>query len=212
MTLALVPVRSPGSGKTRLSTGLDVDERAALAGAMLADVVAVLTGTPAVDDVVVVAAGAPAAAVAAALGVDAILDPPGAHGIDRALAAASARLPAAAATLVVAADLPRLTTADVTTLLSTSAPVAVAPTADGGTGGLLRRPAEVIATAYGPGSAQAHVDAARRAGIDAPVLDLPGFRDDIDTWDDLRRLRYGWVGPRTAAVVAALGDRIERAV
>ena len=62
LPVALVPLRSPGHGKTRLAPDLDRDARAALAGAMLADVV---TALRAAELHVVVAAGGEAAAAAA---------------------------------------------------------------------------------------------------------------------------------------------------
>ena len=81
--VAVVPLRSPGTGKTRLAPTLDTDARAALAGAMLADVVAALRGA---GVEVVVAAGGPAAAAAAsALQVTAVVDPPTTRSLDDAV-------------------------------------------------------------------------------------------------------------------------------
>jgi hypothetical protein len=51
---------------------------------------------------------------------------------------------------------------------------------------------------YGPGSAErfeAHLGARR--------LDLPGLRDDVDTWDDLQRVRVR-VGSHTRAYLQRL--------
>ena len=44
---------------------------------------------------------------------------------------------------------------------------------------------------YGPGSADRFVVA-----LQATRLELPGLRDDVDTWDDLERVRDR-VGPNT---------------
>lgn len=209
-TLALVPVRSPGEGKTRLARELSREERAALSGAMLADVTSALLAS-AVDRVVVVAGGAPAAAAASALGLDVLVDPPTARSLDAALAAATSRLGPAPALLVVAADLPRLTGEDVDRLLASDAQVAVAPTDDGGTGGLLRRPGDVIRTAYGTGSAGRHLAAAGAAGVPAARLQLPGFAGDVDTWADVTALARGAVGPATSAFVRSIATRLEAA-
>jgi 2-phospho-L-lactate/phosphoenolpyruvate guanylyltransferase len=212
--IAVVPLRSPGVGKTRLAPALTVEERAALAGAMLADVVAALRAAP-VDRIVVAAGGPAAAAAAAALGVEVVTDPAAlatstspAVRLDAAIAAAASRLGDPVDLLVVAADLPRLTGEAVTRLVTEAAEVVVAPTRDGGTGGLLRRPADACSTAYGVGSAARHATLARAAGCRTTVLDLLGFREDVDVAADLDRLRSrpdAPLGPCTAAVLARLG-------
>lgn len=208
--VALVPVRSPGEGKTRLAAALSREERAALSGAMLADVAAALAASR-VARVVVVAGGAPAAAAASALGLDVVLDPPTARTLDAALAAATSRLGPVPQLVVVAADLPRLTGADVDALLASRAAVAVSPTDDGGTGGLLRRPGGVIPTRYGPGSAARHLRAGRSAGVPCERVDRPGFAADVDTWADVAALTDGSVGPATAAFLRSIATRLEAA-
>lgn len=202
--LALVPVRAPGQGKTRLAGVLGREARAALAGAMLADVVAALQGAG-MERIVVLAAGPAAASAARALGVDVLLDPPGDHGLNAALAAASRRI-RANASVVVPADLPLLTPADVTALVATAGEVVVAATHDGGTGGLLRRPAWVVETSYGGRSAARHLLAARRAGFCAERVDIPGFTTDVDDADDLRLVADdASLGPVTAHVLRDIG-------
>jgi 2-phospho-L-lactate guanylyltransferase len=209
-TVALVPVRSPGEGKSRLAGVLSREERAALAGAMLADVARALAASR-VDTVVVAAAGAPAAAAASALGLDVLLDPPTVGSLDGALAAATARLGRVPGLLVVAADLPRLTAGDVDELLATPGAVVVAPTDDGGTGGFLRRPGDVVPVAYGPGSAERHLASARRAGVPARRVELAGFASDVDTWSDVTALAHGHIGPATTAFLRAIRARLEAA-
>lgn len=207
--VALVLVRDPREAKSRLAPVLGPGERAALAGAMLADVVAALDGGD-VARVVVLAGGPEAAAAARALGVDVLLDPPGRRGIDAAVAAASRRL-RAEASLVVPADLPLLRRADVEDLLRRPGDVVVAATSDGGTGGLLRRPAWGVPTAFGPRSAARHVLAARRAGLTAERVEVPGFALDLDDPDDLAvALASGRLGGVTAGVLAGLGPLDER--
>lgn len=202
--VAVVPLRSPGHGKTRLAPDLDRDARAALAGAMLADVVAALR---AVDLRVVVAAGGPAAAAAAsALAAEVVVDGPDVRSLDQAVAHARRRLGPVPALLVVQADLPLLTAADVAALVAGDHAVVVAPTVDGGTSALLRRPPDVIGTAYGPGSGAAHQRLARAHGIAPHVVDRPGLRRDVDVLDDLRALSPDAVGPATAAVLRELDD------
>lgn len=202
--VALIPLRSPGAGKSRLAPALDRDERAGLAGAMLADVVGALRRAG-LERLVVAAGGAEAAAAASALGVDVLHDPPGASSLNGALRTATARLAREPQLLVVTADLPRLTAADVEELLDADAHVVVAATKDGGTGGLLRRPPNAIDTAYGPRSAAQHLRLARSADLTAEMVRLPGFQHDVDTWEDLAALLDEPVGPTTAAFLARTG-------
>lgn len=208
-TLAIVPLR--GTGKTRLASthsgaGLDPRERAILASAMLSDVVSALRGAP-LDNIVVAASDAPAAAVAGALGVDVVRDPPGSDLNDAVRAAVSA-IPCEAL-LIVTADLPCVTSEDLTEVLDRDAQVVVGPTRDGGTSALLRQPSTVIPTAYGRGSAARHLDLARDAGVPSAVVDRPGFRADVDTWEDLQALLDAPVGPATAVFLEQLAPRLE---
>lgn len=200
----VVPLRSPGVGKTRLADALSVEERAGLAGAMLADVAAALRGADC-SEVVVAAGGDAACAAASALGLDVVRDGHDVHDLDSAVAHAVATVGCDRDVLVVAADLPCLQPDDVLALLRSTTPVTVAPTRDGGTGGLLRRPASCLGTAYGPGSARAHLALARNAGVAVTALDLPGFAVDVDTSADLVAARVPHLGASTRRFLATSG-------
>lgn len=205
-TVAVVPLRAPGSGKTRLRprpdapAGLSPAQRAALTAAMFADVVAALTASS-VERIVVAAADQAAARHAAELELAAVLDAPHGGGLSAAVDAAGA---GAARSLVVSADLPLLRAQEVETVLDADEQVVIAPTARGGTGGLLRRPPEVVASAYGTGSASRHHERAVGAGASVRTLELPGFHHDVDTWADLRGLHGHPVGAATGALLATL--------
>lgn len=210
-TLAIVPLR--GTGKTRLAAqdgggGLDPRERAILSSAMLSDVISALRGAP-LDNIVVAASDGTAAAVAHAIGTDVVRDPPGSD-LNDAIEAAVHAIPCETL-LVVTADLPCVTTDDLTEVLSKDAQVVVGPTGDGGTSALLRRPPIVIPTAYGRGSAARHLDLAREAGVPSAVVDRPGFRADVDTWEDLKALVEAPVGRSTARFLEHLAPRLEHA-
>ncbi|HEX2029017.1 MAG TPA: 2-phospho-L-lactate guanylyltransferase [Nitriliruptorales bacterium] len=212
--MALVPFRAPGHGKTRLATrdragvrGLTPAERAALAAAMLSDVAAALTGAP-VDQLVVAASDAAAATAASALGLAVVVDPPAAAGLDHALDAAARRTVQEGTLLVVAADLPCLQPAEVEAVLTVRGAVVVAPTTDGGTGGLLRRPPTAVPTAYGPRSAERHLALAAARGLPAARVELDGFRHDVDTWADLAALHQRRPGPATAAFLDRIAGRL----
>lgn len=99
------------------------------------------------------------------------------------------------AAIVLPTDLPRLAASDVYALVAaagdTSRALAVARCQrDDGSNGLYLRPPDLVAPAYGPDSARAHVAAARAAGATATSVFLPGFVD-LDLPEDWVR----W-GPR----------------
>ncbi len=202
-TAALVPFRAPGVGKTRLAPTLHPGQRAVLAEAMLRDVLRALRGAG-IARVVVAAADARAAAAAGRAGVEAVLDPSPGIGLDAAIAAAVEWLDDTRPVLLVAADLPTLRSVEVEAMLASEGDVAIAATHGGGTGGLLRRAGVRFPTAYGEGSANRHLAAARAAGASVELLELAGFRHDVDVWEDLRALRDLPVGPSTAELLPHL--------
>jgi len=83
---------------------------------------------------------------------------------------------------IVNSDLPAATP-DELRQLSASAP-AIVPARDGTTNAIALRDARHFVPLYGPGSAERYAEALR-----AERLDLAGLRDDVDTWDDLERVR-----------------------
>jgi len=108
-------------------------------------------------------------------------------------------VPATVPRLVVAADLPRLSVADVRTALHSDADVVVAATAGGGTGLLRLAPGVTLAAHYGPGSADGHLRAAANAGYSTELLERAGSRHDVDAAEDLAAL----AGPLDGSAVGA---------
>ena len=191
MATIVVPFRG-SDPKQRLA--VDDPARRALADAMLADVVA---AAEAVGDVLVVAPAGTSVPPGATL----VPDPRRGQGaaVEAGLAAASAAaLPAPY--LVVNADLP---CADPRDLLALAGAVsgdglALVAAADGTTNALAFADASLFAPVYGPGSAE------RFAALGpSTVLDAPNLIDDVDTLDDLVRLK-GRLGVHTRGVLAAL--------
>jgi 2-phospho-L-lactate guanylyltransferase (CobY/MobA/RfbA family) len=90
---------------------------------------------------------------------------------------------------IVNSDLPCATPTELREL--TAAAPAVAPACDGTTNAISLPDAREFVPLYGPGSADRFVVA-----LQATRLELPGLRDDVDTWDDLERVRDR-VGPNT---------------
>lgn len=198
---AIVPLRT--GGKTRLATALGEAERAALAGAMLADVATALAGAR-VGRVIVAADGPAAIGAAEALHLEVVRDAPGGQGLDRALAHAAREVDPATPLLIVAADLPCLQPGEVERVLHSPAAVVVAPTNDGGTGGLLRNPGALMGTAYGPRSARNHLRLAREAGASPATVRTAGFDHDVDTVADLTALGGPTLGAATASLLQTL--------
>lgn len=154
MPTVLIPFA--GEGKTRLHSSPEV--RRALSEAMLADVVA---ASGAVGHVEVVTTGG---------------------GQGQAVAAALARVEDGPV-LVVNADLPCATPADLYALLG--ATPALVEAADGTTNALSLPGPAAFAPLYGAGSAarfRAHL------GSDCVTVTLPNLTDDVDTFDDLQRV------------------------
>jgi 2-phospho-L-lactate guanylyltransferase (CobY/MobA/RfbA family) len=90
---------------------------------------------------------------------------------------------------IVNADVP-CTTAEELAALTAAAPALVAA-ADGTTNALAVLDAADFAPLYGPGSAERYERA-----LGASRLRLDGLTNDVDTWDDLERVRER-VGPHT---------------
>jgi 2-phospho-L-lactate guanylyltransferase len=192
MATLVVPFRSTDP-KRRLD-GLGLTDRSTLAHAMLADV---LDAAVPVGEVLVVAPDElrlPADA-------EQVADPRRGQGaaVRAALDAAAARgLPAPF--LVVNADLPCAGSRDLLALAGAvpDGGLALAAAVDGTTNALALSDERLFEPVYGPGSAE------RFAAL-APsrLLDAPNLMDDVDTLDDLARLRDR-LGRHTRRVLEAL--------
>jgi 2-phospho-L-lactate guanylyltransferase len=191
MATIVVPFRG-SDPKQRLA--VDDPARRALADAMLADVVA---AAEAVGEVLVVAPAGTEVPSNATL----VPDPRRGQGaaVEAGLAAASAAaLPAPY--LVVNADLPCAGPRDLLALAGAVSGdgLALVAAADGTTNALAFADPNLFEPVYGPGSA------ARFAALGpSTVLDAPNLIDDVDTLDDLARLK-GRLGKHTRRVLASL--------
>lgn len=199
----LLPVKSPGSGKSRLSALADADRRR-LAAAFATDAVAVCTTTPGVALVVVVSDDDAFAASLAGDGVVAGADP--GAGLNAALrhgAAIAHDLAPRLQPVALLADVPALTAADLARALDdarTAAGPCFVADADGTGTTLYTASYDAFDPRFGAGSAEAH----RAAGARALSGALTTLRRDVDDLAGLAEAVALGVGAATAAVLPAV--------
>lgn len=196
----MLPIKHLTDVKTRLGNILSAEERRQLVRAMAEDVVAALKATKGLAGISVVSHDASVASWAKSHDLD-LIDDRDANGLSSAIALAAhqASEAGAAAILVVLADTPLATANDFEALieahnkaaggLDRPAHLILSPSRDDdGSNCLLVAPPGAMTFHYGPGSAKAHADEARGAGLVVTQLKRPGIAHDIDTAADLRDL------------------------
>ena len=185
--VALIPVKDLPQAKARLAPVLDDAGRRDLVLAMFRDVLGAALGCAAIDGVAVVSRDETVLAIASQLGAEGLPEP---GGLNEALESAARRMAQRGATriLVLAADLPLARADGIALLLEGGGDVVIAPSRDDGTNALACAPG-AFAFAFGPDSAARHLGAAGAAGLRAERIDLPSLALDIDTPEDLERLR-----------------------
>jgi len=203
--IAVVPVKALAESKSRLFPERARRDVEALSLAMMGDVIACLRAVPAIARVLVVTPDPEVARRAEGDGAQVLVraEP----GLNPAIEAACAAFAAAdAAALVVLGDVAAADPIEVAQLLD-AAPargVALAPSRDGGTSALLRRPRDVIPARFGRDSAKRHREAA--AAVEAPLVELalPSLAIDVDLSEDARAiLAQPTLGARTRALLEA---------
>jgi 2-phospho-L-lactate guanylyltransferase len=201
-TVAILPVKSFGRAKQRLSGGFS--NRPELAAAMVADVLHALAQVPELDEVIVVTAQAGATGEGATVVHDPIEAGQSAaalRGIEAALERGAERV------LLVPGDCPALDPREVSALLAHGEGVVIVPDRHGqGTNALLLTPPDVMEPSFGDGSFARHAARARAAGAGLKVADVRSLGLDVDTPDDLAALRRAlaaWPGgaARTRALL-----------
>jgi len=170
--IALVPLKSLDDAKSRLGSVLDAQGRHDLALRMLTRVVDACQGAGL--EVAIVSSDPMAYIAARELGAVVVDD--GGEDLTGSVRRGLAAYPDAPLAVVIAADLPYVTTDDVEALIGAADPVAVAPSPDGRTNAVAARPPAAFAPAYGPDSA------ARHGGV---RVERPGLACDLDTPADL---------------------------
>jgi 2-phospho-L-lactate guanylyltransferase len=193
-TIAILPVKSFGAAKQRLSAALAGGARQALAQAMFSDVLASLRHVDAIEAIAVVTGDGTAESAALASGALVLPDreesgqsAAAAIGVQHALDAGFERV------LLVPGDTPLLDPAELSELLARAEReelgLVVVPDRHGtGTNALLLRPPDAIGPSFGPDSRERHVSAAGDAGVSCLVEPLPSLVLDVDTPEDLTAL------------------------
>jgi len=202
--IALIPVNRLERAKGRLSALLTPEERIEVAMATCSTVItavrraglyiAVLTSDPRIAD---------------QQGIAVIDEDPALDGLNPQLESAILQInPPAAGLLILHADLPLATPGAILAFVSQAPPapsVTLVRSRDGGTNAMLLRPPGRFPLAYGPASAERHMEAATAAGMAVRIADLPALALDLDTPDDLEALMAVPGGDTTPAgrIVAA---------
>ena len=184
---ALVAVKAGPERKARLSERLSAQERERLAETMMQDVLAALRNSRAIDGIAVVTA-APGQVDPRVL----VLADPG-SGLNEALSSAAAQLQERGATelLVLHADLPYVTAADIDRFvaLGRGTGVALAPDQRGtGTNALFLRLPTRFRFRFGELSYSRHCAEAALNSMESGTLRLPGLERDVDEPADLADL------------------------
>ncbi len=191
--VAIVPVRSFESAKSRLGEPLDAEERQTLVAGLLDRTIRAASGVEAIESVVVVSPDPAVLRAAAAAGATPVRQPD--DGLNEGLRSATrwATADGATAVIVLAADLPAISAAAIEAVVAAAAKarrpdrpvVAIVADRHGrGTNVLLVSPPDAIAFRFGPGSRAAHLAGA--GAVDAIAVELEGpLALDLDLPEDL---------------------------
>jgi 2-phospho-L-lactate/phosphoenolpyruvate guanylyltransferase len=216
---AIIPVKRFGAAKQRLLDALDRPGRAALAKAMLADVLGAVSSSALVERLIVVTGEGRAERIAlrhaqrTTTPLEVLRDPDDAgHSEAATLGIVRARALGAECVALLAGDCPLLDPDELDGALERMGPgrVSVVPDRHGtGTNALLLCPPDAIGPAFGEGSRERHSTRAVARGHRVAIEELASLRLDLDTPEDLRALVAVLAeaperGPATAAELRRL--------
>jgi 2-phospho-L-lactate guanylyltransferase len=205
---ALIPLKRLDLAKSRLQEVLNPGERFELMRLLLENTLTEVLRTPQIAKVILVSSEPESVAIAAEWGIS--------HFDDRrlpwndALAAAMDEVVDSSEVLILSADLPLVTAADISRFVEL-APVpglAIARAVDAGTNGLVMSPAGAAETCFGvKGSAAQHRSLAEAAGLPSVVADIPGLALDLDSKDDVLAALAGDLPADLRTLLGAVGAR-----
>lgn len=189
MATAILPVKRFDDAKQRLTAGYEPAQRRALVAAMVEDVLEAVAKARTIERTIVVTGDPIAQELAAEAGAEVIPDPGDAGHVQAVLAGiARAEVEGEDTVALLPGDCPLLDPQELDRLL-TGVPeryVTIVPDRHGtGTNALVLRPPSAIVPAFGEGSCERHVEAARQAGIPFGVEELASLGLDLDTPADV---------------------------
>lgn len=207
---ALIPMKELSQAKMRLADVLDRHERADLALAMLTDVIAACNESACFDIVAVISNDSEVHWHARENGARPLAEPATLAGLNEGLTFGQrylARRVAVDELVIVPADVPLVRAVDICTVVNAiggaASFAAVVRSRDGGTNALAMRPPEALPMRFGRNSADAHIEAARAAGVAIAELTLERMSFDVDAPEDLDALSSMPVGAATAGWLEA---------
>ncbi|MCA8867898.1 MAG: 2-phospho-L-lactate guanylyltransferase [Rhodobacteraceae bacterium] len=190
---AVVPIKSFGSAKSRLSALLTGKQREVFSQAMLFDVLNALSKASRLGGVMVVTNEPGAISLSQQFGFQVLADK-STSGPTAAITAAVAELKTHGCDGVLAlmGDLPLITSADIERLLTAhqgDCAVTLAPSSNRlGTNAAFCTPPGIIPLTFNGRGLADHLAAARLAGADTHVLDMPSVALDLDQPEDIASL------------------------
>jgi len=195
MKAILIPVKEFHEAKKRLAPHFSPADRAALAEAMCEDFFSVVAATHSADRIFVISKEPGALIRARALGWETIVETD--QTSESSSVDAGSRYCAergVRALLRLPIDLPLVEPRDIEAVfeqLDEAPCVVMVPSSDGtGTNALLRSPAVLFPSHFGPNSFPRHLAEAKGCGARTRVFRNPRLELDIDELDDLRRLSH----------------------
>ncbi|HEU4392223.1 MAG TPA: 2-phospho-L-lactate guanylyltransferase [Solirubrobacterales bacterium] len=186
---AVLPVKRLYAAKQRLASGLSGEQRRTLAAAMVADVLGAIGAARTIERTIMVSGDPVAQELAAGAGAEVVPDPEDAGHVEAALAGiARAEVEGAECVVLLPGDCPLLDPRELDRLL-TGVPeryAGIVPDRHGtGTNALVLSPPSAIVPAFGEGSRDRHVAAAREAGVPFEVEEVASLGLDLDTPADV---------------------------
>ncbi|HEY2751612.1 2-phospho-L-lactate guanylyltransferase [Phenylobacterium sp.] len=208
----VIAARGGPAAKSRLAARLAESERAALAEAMLTDMLEALAGCGSVERAYVVTPTPEFARLAADAGAVIVLEHEP-RGLNAAFETARQRLAAHNPEGLVAllpGDLPRLDAGEMTEAAKHAADgaiVIVRSQSDGGTGAIIQPVGLALPLAFGSDSFRRHCGGAAGMGLAVASPRLASLSQDLDRPEDLDRLAGSGTKGRAAALARAFLPR-----
>lgn len=209
MVWVVLPVKGFDKSKQRLADVLTIGQRQQLSKAMLQDVLQNVSGSPAVEQVLVVTGNNDIARMAYEYDAQVVMEPAGCQGLNQAadLGVKHAGLHGARQVLVLHADIPLVKSNDITRLIHHHVEGGVTLVPDKhqqGTNGMLIDLPTIVEFCYGEGSFNRHLSQCRDKGLLCDIAEFDDLTLDIDSPEDLLELCLRLIDRPESATSACL--------